>query len=78
MLRVTERLCAAYLELRPTAAATSKVLVGVPAVLTKPLGSLLDAETVGQTSTQFLMILQSGNFAYLRRPNFRFVAIIFF
>jgi hypothetical protein len=58
---------------------TSTVFVGVRAILTKPLGSLLGAEIVVQNfSTQFLTVLQSGNFAYLRGPNFRCVTIIFF
>jgi hypothetical protein len=79
MLRATECLRAARLELRPTPASTSNVFVGVPVVLTKPLGSLLGAETADQNfSTQFLMALHLVIFAYLRRPNFRCVTILFF
>jgi hypothetical protein len=78
MLRATECLLATHLELRPIPTPTPAVLAGVRIVLTEPSSSLLGAETVVQNfSTQPLMVLKSGNFAYLRRPNFRCVTIIY-
>jgi len=79
MSRATECLRAAHLELRPIPAPTPVVFAGFRTVLTEPSGSLLGAKTVVQNfSTQLLMVLQSGKFAYLRRPNFRSVTTIFF
>ena len=79
MLRATECLHAAHLDLRPIPALTPAVFAGVRTVLTEPSGSLLGAETVVQNfSTQLLMVLKSGNSACLRLPNFLCVTMIFF
>jgi len=79
MLRATECLRAAHLELWLIPAPTPPVFAGVRTVLTEPSDFLLGAETVVQNFyTQLLMVLQAGNFAYLRLPNFRCVTIIFF
>jgi hypothetical protein len=74
MLRATECLPAAHLELRPIPTPTRAVFAVVRTVLTEPSGSLLGAQTVVQNfSTQLLMVLKSGNSTYLRLPNFRCV-----
>ena len=79
MLRATECLRAAHLQLRPIPAPTPAVFAGIRTVFTEPSGSLLGAETVVQNfCTQLLMVLQSGKFACLRRPNLCSVTIIYF
>jgi hypothetical protein len=54
------------------------VFAGFRTILTEPSVSLLGAETMIQSfSTQLLIVLKSGNSAYLRRPKFRCITIIF-